>query len=83
MRGGKGNDLFTTIGSVAGGYINGDLGADSIVLGGNVAEGTSIQGGGVTSTTTDGNDNLYFYGTVDGSHVQGNGGNDTIDLLVQ
>ena len=50
-------------------------------IGGNVAEGASVQGGGALSTDTDGNDSLYFAGTAEGAFVQGNGGADTLHFI--
>ena len=74
---GAGADTFSGA-SATSSYLGGNKGADTIVLGGLTR--SSIYGAGAAITTDDGSDSLTVAGEVSLSFVQGNGGNDTLDL---
>jgi hypothetical protein len=77
VKGGKGNDFVTTSGALSQGVMSGDLGADTLVLAAAVSQ-SSVYGGNLVDTTTDGADSLAFMGGASQTFVQGNAGADTV-----
>ena len=78
LSGGAGNDtLWMTKGVSA--YLTGDLGSDTISFVGSDFNNSTVYGGNLSdATSSDGADSISINGTLSGSYVAGNGGNDTM-----